>query len=107
PTGREGLALVRSTPAGLDRIMEQQAIAPAHHLDAVRDQAAGFVLARIALEILLRAAKAEQDFSDGAIAFAAQPRVKRAQGQDMPLPELGRHGSEIRTGRATVEGPPE
>lgn len=84
--------------------MEQEAIAPAHHLDAVRDQAASFVLARIALKILLGATKAEQDFSDGAIAFAAQPRVERAQGQDVPLPELGGDRPEVGTGRTAVEG---
>ena len=51
--------------------MEQQAIAAAHHLDAVRNQTAGLVLARVILEILLGAAKAEQDFGDGAIALVA------------------------------------
>ena len=65
--------------------MKQQAIAAAHHLDTVRDQAAGLVLARIVLKVFLGAAKAEQDFGDGAIALSAQPGVERAQGQDMPL----------------------
>ena len=72
----------------------------------MRDQTAGFVLAGVALEILLGATKVEQDFGDGAIALAAQPGVERAQRQDMPLPELGRNGTEVRTGRAAVEGPP-
>ena len=47
--------------------------------DRLRDQAAGLVLAGVALEILLGAAKAEQDFGDSAIALAAQPGVERAQ----------------------------
>jgi len=55
--------------------VEQQAIAAAHHFDAVRDQAAGFVLARIALEIVLGAVKSEQDFGYGAIALTMQPCV--------------------------------
>lgn len=49
--------------------MKQQAIAAAHHLDTVRDQAAGLVLARIVLKVFLGAAKAEQDFGDGAQIF--------------------------------------
>src|SRR5690606_16601559 len=105
PTRREG-HVSRSTLAGFDRIVKQQAIAAPHHLDTVRDQAAGFILAGVVLEILLGAAKAEQDFGDGAIALATQPGVKRAQRQDMPLPKLGGNGPEIRTGRTTVKGSP-
>ena len=52
------------------------------------DKAASLVLAWIDLEILLAAAKSEQDFGDAAIAFPAKAGVERAQGQDVPLPEL-------------------
>ena len=86
--------------------MEQQAIAAPHHLDAVRDQPAGLVLSRIVLKVFLCATKAEQDFGDGAIALAVQSGVERAQGQDMPLPELRGNGPEVGTGRAAVEGSP-
>ena len=55
---------------------------------ALGDKAASLVLARIDLEILLGAAEVEQDFGNGAIAFAAQAGVQRAQGKDVPLPEL-------------------
>ena len=56
----------------LDRIVQQEPITAAHHLDAVGDKAASLVLARIDLEILLGAAEVEQDFGNGAIAFTAQ-----------------------------------
>lgn len=52
------------------------------------DKAASLVLTRINLEIFLAALKAEQDFGDGAVAFAAKASIQCAQGQDMPLPEL-------------------
>lgn len=71
-----------------DGIVQQETIAAAHHLDAVGDEAAGLVLACVDFPILLRAAESEQHFGDGAVAFAAQAGVERAQGQDMPLPEL-------------------
>ena len=71
----------------LDRIVQQEPITAAHHLDAVGDKAASLVLARIDLEILLGAAEVEQDFGNGAIAFTAQAGVQRAQGKDVPLPE--------------------
>lgn len=91
----------------LDRIVQQESITAAHHLDAVGDQAASLVLARVDLEILLGAAKAEQDFGDGAIALAAKASIQRAQRQDMPLPELGRQGPKIGTGWAASERAPE
>lgn len=58
--------------------MQQQAIAAAHHLDAIGDKTASLVLARINLKVLLAAAKAEQDFGDGAVAFAAKAGVECA-----------------------------
>jgi hypothetical protein len=39
-----------------DGIVQQEAIAAAHHHDAVGDEAAGHVLARVDFPILLRAA---------------------------------------------------
>lgn len=71
-----------------DGIVQQETIAAAHHLDAVSDEAAGLVLARVDFPILFRASESEQHFGDGAVAFTAQACVERAQGQDMPLPEL-------------------
>lgn len=74
--------------AGLNRVVKQEAVAAAHHFDAMGDKATGLVLAWIDFPILLGPAKAEQDFGDGAIALSPQAGVERAQGQDMPLPEL-------------------
>lgn len=75
--------------------MQQQPIATPHHLDAMGDKTAGFVLARIDLEILFGAVEAEQDFGDGAVALAAQAGVERAQREDMKLAELFGHGAEV------------
>lgn len=51
--------------------------------------------------------KVEQNFGDGAIAFAAQPRVERAQGQDMPLSKLSRHRTEVGARWTAVDCAPE
>ena len=50
--------------------MQKQPIAPAHHSDAVGNKTTCLVLARISLEIFLVTTEAEQDFGNGAIAFA-------------------------------------
>ncbi len=57
--------------AEFDRIMQQQAITASHHFDPMGDKAASLVLTWIDLEILLAAAKAEQDFCDTTVALAA------------------------------------
>lgn len=87
--------------------MEQRAVAALHHGKAMGNEAADSVSARIVFPIGLVAAKPEQYFCDGAVAFAVEPGVKRAQGQNVKLPELRRHPAEIRTGRAAVERPPQ
>ena len=87
--------------------MQQEPVAAAHHPDAMGDEATRLVLARIALEILLCAPKAKQDFGNGAVALAAQPGIERAQGQDMPLPELGGHVAEVGARCSALEGSPE
>ena len=89
----------------LDRIVQQQPVATPHHLFAMRDETTCLVLSRVALEILLRAAKTKQDFGDGTIALASQACIERTQGQNMP--KLVGNIAEIPPGRATFEGPPE
>lgn len=54
------------------------------------DKAARLTFAMIALEILLRPAKAEQPIGNGAVAFPAQLGIERAQRKDMPLAKLNR-----------------
>ena len=83
-----------STVAGFDRIVEQQAITAPRHLDTVRDQAAGLVLARVVLEILLGASKAKQDFGDGALAVFSRLRrrhlIESKASQPYRISYLGR-----------------
>ena len=74
--------------ADFDRIVQQEPIAAAHHPDAMRDEATRLVLARVTFKILLGAAETEQDFRDSSVALASQVRIQRAQGQDVPFPEL-------------------
>lgn len=88
---RRGLDLVVRR---LDRIVQQQPITAAHHLDAVGDKAASLVLARIDFKILLAAVKTEQDFGDRAVAFAAKAGIQSTQGQDVPGPKLRRQLTE-------------
>lgn len=87
--------------------MKQHPIPAPHHPDAVRDQAASLVLAWVALEILFRSLKSKQDFSNGAVTLAAQSRIQRAQGQDVPLPELFGQNADGRPRRAPRQGSPE
>lgn len=87
----------------LDRIVQQQPVAAAHHLDPMRDKAASLVLAWIDLEILLAAAKSEQDFGNAAIAFPAKAGVERTQGQYVPLPELRGQFPEVTPRPMTLE----
>ena len=72
--GGRGQALITAdelSSGRFDRIMQQQAIAAPHHVQAMRYQAASLVLAWINLPILLGASKPKQDFGDGSIAFAS------------------------------------
>ena len=94
---------VPSKPASLDWIKKQQPIAAPHHFQAIADETANLILARIAFPILFRSMEAEQDFGDGAVTLPALVRVERAQRQNMEAPELRRHGTEIATGRTASE----
>ena len=67
------------------------------------NEAASLVLARIDLEILFGAVEVKQDLGDGAIAFATQASVERAQRQDVPLPQLGGQRAEIATRRMATQ----
>lgn len=87
--------------------MEQEPIAAAHHLDAVRDETTGLVLARIDLPIFLRPMKAEQDFGHGAIALATKSRIERTEREDVESAQLRRQGAEVRARRSSFEGSPE
>lgn len=69
--------------------------------------ATGLVLARVDFPVLLRAGETEQHFGDGAVAFAPQAGVERAQGEDMKLAKLRRHGAEVPAGCSAVERSPE
>ena len=55
----------------------------------MRDQSAGLVLAGVGFPILLGPAKAKQDFRDGAIAFASQAGVERAQEANTSIKQIG------------------
>ncbi|SBW13907.1 hypothetical protein BR10RB9215_C10723 [Brucella sp. 10RB9215] len=87
--------------------MQQEAVAASHHFQAVRDQSPGLVLPGIDFPILLGPAKAEQHFGDGAIAFAPQASVERAQGKDMKPAKLRGHGAEVCAWRSPIQGSPE
>lgn len=93
--------------ARLDRVVKQQTIAAPHHPDPMLDQPARLVLARVVLKIFFRPAKAEQDLGNGAIALAAQFRVERAQGQDVPLAQLVWERAYGRAWRAPCQGAPQ
>jgi len=76
-TGQQ--VLKRSMLARFDRIVQQQAMAASHHPGAMCHKTARLALARVALEVLLGPAKAEQDLCDGAIALSTQPCIERPQ----------------------------
>src|SRR3989344_7704358 len=82
-----------SAAAQLDGIVQQVAIAAAHHVQAGGDEAPGPVLPRVALPIGFVAAKDEQRFGDAAIAFAGETRIERPQGERVKLSKLIRHGT--------------
>lgn len=72
--GRGGRRLRLRHPsafARLDRVMQQEAVAAPHHLQAVGNETASLVLARIDFEILFRSPETEQDFGNRAIALVA------------------------------------
>lgn len=87
--------------------MQQQPVAAAHHPDTVSDKTTGLVLARVDLEILLRAVEAKQDFGDGAVTLAMKASIKRPQGEDVPLPELSWQRAKITARRSTANRAPE
>ena len=61
----------------LDRIVQQQPVAAAHHFQPIVDETANLIFARVAFPILFRSSESEQDFGDGAIALAALVRIER------------------------------
>jgi len=71
---RSGRNLVQSMAVRFDGIVQQQAIAAAHHLNAVGDEPAGLVLVRVDFPILFRAA--ESDLGIAGLAYENTGRCR-------------------------------